>query len=107
MVRCIVDGALLSIILLSLILRCPFTLQYVREQVSVAVRDSSLFIRTNYIITAVWAGAMSIIVAAELALHFCEALPVWLGSTAIAIALGGAFAVTVWYPKQLQQQRMG
>src|ERR1700733_10588109 len=64
-VRSVVDGGLLLIILLSVVVGRPFTLQYAREQVSASVQDSPRFIRTNYIITAIWALAMAVIVLAD------------------------------------------
>ncbi len=56
-VRLRVDVGLLLIVLLSMLLRRPFTLQYAREQVAPELWHRPLFIRTNYVITAVWAGA--------------------------------------------------
>src|SRR5271167_2046814 len=61
LVRTVVDGGLLLIILLSMLVRRPFTLQYAREQVPASVQSSATFIKTNYIITAVWALAMAIL----------------------------------------------
>jgi hypothetical protein len=63
-VRTVVDGGLLLIILLSMLVRRPFTLQYAREQVSAVVQGSPTFIKTNYIITSIWALAMAILVIA-------------------------------------------
>ena len=70
MVRSVVDGGLLLIILLSIMVSRPFTLQYAREQVPASVQDSPRFTRTNYIISAVWAVAMAVIVLADLTMHF-------------------------------------
>ncbi len=64
-VRTVVDGGLLLIILLSMLVRRPFTLQYAREQVPVSVQSSPTFIKTNYILTAVWSLAMAILVVAD------------------------------------------
>jgi hypothetical protein len=100
-VRSIVDAGLLLIIVVSLLVQRPFTLQYAREEVAPAVAQSPLFIRTNYIITGVWAVALAIIVAADLALHYFPSSPVWLGSAVIVAALAGAFGFTTVYPKRL------
>jgi hypothetical protein len=54
-VRLGVDAGLLLIVLASLAIRRPFTLQYAPEQVSMDLWSSPGFIRTNYGITAVWA----------------------------------------------------
>lgn len=98
-VRSVVDGGLLLIILLSMFIRRPFTLQYAREQVSSAVQSSSTFVRTNYIITSAWAVAMAIIVVADLAMHFVTAIPVQVEIVVIVAALGGAFWFSKWYPE--------
>jgi hypothetical protein len=100
-VRTVVDGGLLSIILLSLLVRHPFTLQYAREQVPATVQSSPKFVATNYILTTVWALAMAIIVISDLAMHFVTGLPVQLEIVAILGALGGAVWFTKWYPKQI------
>jgi hypothetical protein len=78
-------------------------LQYAREQVPAAVQSSPRFVRTNYIITTVWALAMAIIVTADLAMHFVTALPVQLEIVAILGALGGALWFTRWYPEQMRK----
>lgn len=103
-VRAVVDGGLLLIILLSMVIRRPFTLQYAREQVSAAVQSSPTFVRTNYIITSIWALAMALIVAADLAMHFATGIPVQVEIVVIVAALGGAFWFSKWYPKTKHPQ---
>jgi hypothetical protein len=104
-VRTVVDGGLLLIILFSLLVRRPFTLQYAREQVSPAGQTSPTFVRTNYIITAGWATAMAIVVMADVAMHFVPSLPVRFEIVPLVAALGGAFWFTKWYPRQLKRRR--
>ncbi len=104
-VRSFVDGGLLLIILLSLALRRPFTLQYAREQVPAAVQTSPTFVRTNYVITAVWAAAMAIVVLADLAMHFVTILPAKMDTLAIIAALVGAFWFSDWYPEQIRKRK--
>jgi signal transduction histidine kinase len=103
-VRAVVDGGLLFIIVLSLLIRRPFTLQYARERVPATVQNSPSFIRTNYIITMVWALAMAIIVVADLAMHFATRLPVQVEVVVIVGALGGAFWFSKWYPETKRRQ---
>jgi hypothetical protein len=50
-VRLRVDTGLLAIVLASMALGRPFTLQYAREQVAPALWNSAVFMRTNYVIT--------------------------------------------------------
>jgi len=107
MVRTVVDGGLLFIILLSMLVRSPFTLQYAREQVPASVQSSPTFIKTNYILTAVWALAMAILVVADLAMHFLPNLPLRLEIVVMFAALGSAFWFTKWYPAQLRKQAKG
>jgi hypothetical protein len=102
-VRSVVDGGLLLIILFSVAIGRPFTLQYAREQVPEAVQSSPRFIRTNYIITAAWALAMAVIVAADLAMHFMAGVPVRVEVIVMIAALAGAFWFTKWYPAQLSK----
>jgi hypothetical protein len=107
MVRTVVDGGLLLLILLSMLVRRPFTLQYAREQVPASVQSSPTFIKTNYILTAVWALAMAILVVADLAMHLLPSLPLRLEIVVMLAALGGAFWFTKWYPGQVRKQLKG
>ena len=74
-VRLVVDAGLLLIVLISIAIRRPFTLQYAREQVSQDLWTSEEFVRTNYVITAVWALAFVALVAADLVLINMPDLP--------------------------------
>jgi hypothetical protein len=99
-VRLLVDFGLLLIVLGSIAVRKPFTLQYAREQVAPELWQSAEFIRTNYIITGVWAGAFAAMVIAELALLYVPDLPPRVGIIAIVVALYGAVKFTGWYPER-------
>jgi hypothetical protein len=99
-VRLWVDAGLLVIVLVSLAVRQPFTLQYAREQVSRELWDTPEFVRTNYIITAVWAGAFALMVAADLMMLFVPALPTFVAILVTVAALWGAARFTSWYPER-------
>jgi hypothetical protein len=101
-VRMRVDVGLLLIVLVSMALRRPFTLQYAREQVSPELWDRPIFIRTNYVITAVWAVAFAVNVAADFALLYAPAPSASLGVVATILAIVGAFWFTAWYPKRVR-----
>jgi hypothetical protein len=103
LVRCVVDGGLLGIMLLSIVVGRPFTLEYARERVPSPLYDSRLFIRQNYIITAVWAVSMAIIVLADLVLHYVQRFPAWAAGIAIAAAFTGALVFSRWYPRRGDQ----
>ena len=101
-VRLAVDAGLLAIVLASMVLGRPFTLQYAREQVAPEHWDAPEFIRTNYVITAVWAAAFAVMVAAELALLTLPDVPRGIGIGAIILALVGAVKFTGWYPDRVK-----
>jgi hypothetical protein len=103
-VRLVVDAGLLLIVLASLAIRRPFTLQYAREQAVPALWTSPEFVRTNYVITTVWALAFAVMVAAELVLLYMPGVPPRAGIIAIVLALVGAVKFTGWYP---ERQRAG
>ncbi len=74
-VRLCVDAGLLLIVLVSMAVGRPFTLQYAREQVPPEFWDRPEFIRTNYVITGAWALAFAVMVVAKLALLYVPELP--------------------------------
>ena len=99
-VRLVVDAGLLLIVLASLVMRRPFTLQYARERVAPELWGEPEFVRTNYVITAVWALAFAVIVVAELVLLYVPDIPPHAGIVAIVLALVGAVKFTGWYPER-------
>ena len=101
-VRLCVDAGLLLIVLVSMAVGRPFTLQYAREQVSPKFWNSPAFVRTNYVITGIWAVAFAVMVIAELALLYVPNLPPRAGIIAIILALVGAVKFTGWYPKYVR-----
>jgi hypothetical protein len=101
-VRLCVDIGLLGIVLVSLAMRQPFTLEYAREQVAPEHWGSPIFLRTNTVISAGWAVAFLVMVLAEAALLWVPGLPPTLGVVAIVAALLGGVAFTKWYAKVAQ-----
>jgi hypothetical protein len=102
-VRLCVDAGLLAIVLVTMAIGRPFTLQYAREQVAVEHQTSPAFIRTNYVISGVWALAFAVMVAAELALLYLPVMSHRVGVLAIIVALVGAVKFTGWYPDHVRQ----
>ena len=100
-VRLRVDLGLLLIVLASIALRKPFTLQYARERVSPEFWDRREFVRTKYIITAVWAAAFAVMVVAEAALVYVPAMPNRLGIVVTVLASVAAVKFTSWYPARI------
>jgi hypothetical protein len=100
-VRLRVDAGLLLIVLVSLAIRHPFTLQYAREQVAPEIRVRPEFFRINFFITAVWALAFAAMVIADLILVYMPETPPRIGIVITILALVGAYKFTAWYPKQV------
>lgn len=103
-VRLAVDGGLLAIVLVSLAIGRPFTLQYARERVPEALWSSPVFLTTNRVITAVWAAAFAGLVAADAAAEYVPAVPLWLDVAASIAVFAGAVWFTGWYPGQVRRR---
>jgi hypothetical protein len=99
-VRLRVDSGLLLIVLLSIAVREPFTLQYAREKVARDLWNTSRFLRTNYIVTAAWAGAFAVMVAADLVMLYVPSLPTRFAIIVTILAIYAAFRFTAWYPQR-------
>ena len=96
-VRLCVDVGLLVIVLGSLAVRKPFTIQYARESVPREHWNSPTFVRTNVVITAVWALAFALLVAADVVMLYAPDVPHQVGVAVTVLALIGAFRFTEWY----------
>lgn len=100
-VRLRVDVGLLAIVLLSIALRRPFTLQYAREQADRTGRETAGFIRANYAISSAWAAAFAVLVAADVLMMTRPDVPLRVGIIATIAALYAAVKFTAWYPDHL------
>jgi hypothetical protein len=101
-VRLRVDAGLLLIVLASIAIRRPFTLQYAREQVAPELWSSPIFVRTNYVITLVWALAFATMVAADLLMIYVSSITHSVGIIVTVVALYAAIKFTGWYPRHQQ-----
>jgi hypothetical protein len=99
-VRLRVDAGLLLIVLLSMVLGRPFSLQYARESVDRQHWDSPEFVRINYVISAAWAVAFAVLVAADVVMDFMPGLPQAGSVAATVLALAAAAWFTDRYPEQ-------
>ncbi len=93
--------ALVVIAVGSMLVRRPFTLEYAREEVSPALWNNPVFIRTNYVITGFWAGAF---VVAAISGFIGDAIlddsnNIWTGWIIQTGAMIVAIQFTIWYPK--------
>lgn len=106
-VRLAVDGGLLAIALVSLAIDRPFTLSYARERVPEALWATPVFLTTNRIITAVWAGAFAVHVAADAAAEYISAIPLTVDVVASIAAFLAAVWFTRWYPARVRRRYLG
>jgi hypothetical protein len=97
-VRLRVDGGLMLIVLASIALRKPFTLQYAQEQVATEHWNSTGFVHINYVISAAWAAAFAVLVLADLILTYLPLVPHSVGILITVAALVGAMKFSDWYP---------
>jgi len=98
-----VDGGLLTIMLASLILHEPFTLQYAREQVAKEHWQSPAFLRTNYVVTGVWVAALAIMTAADAMAAFSPLVSVTAAVAAGLVALAAALTFSLRYPAYVRR----
>ncbi len=99
-VRLRVDAGLMLIVLASIALRQPFTIQYARETVDREHWDSPEFVHVNYVISAAWAVAFGALVLADIVMAYVPTLPHSVGVIATVVALFAAVKFTAWYPDQ-------
>jgi hypothetical protein len=97
-VRLAVDLGLLAIIVGSLAVGQPFTMQYARERVAEEVWQRPLFASVNRRITLGWAGAFAVLAAAHAAVVFVPGVPVWADVAVTIGALAAAVRFSTWYP---------
>ena len=107
-VRLVIDCGLLLIAAGSMTIGNPFTLQYAREQTPPEFWHTPVFIRTNYIITAVWALSFLVTTAADAAATFNKRFPLSLDIGTGLAALALAVIFTARYPLHVRArvQRM-
>jgi hypothetical protein len=105
-VRLWVDAGLMVIVLVTMAVGRPFTLQYAHEQVSSSLWSSPVFLHTNYIITGAWALAFLLLAIADWILLKAPGTPRVVGFAVIAALLYGAYKFTSWYPQQVRSRNI-
>jgi hypothetical protein len=101
-VRLVVDSGLMVIALATIVVGNPFTLDYAREQVPQEFWRAPLFLRTNYIVAAVWVAAFAAMTAADAVATFNARFPLTLDMAANLAALALAVAFTARYPAHIR-----
>ena len=92
-----VDGGLLTIMLISLILHEPFTLQYARQQAMPELWREPGFLRTNYVVTGVWVLALALMTAIDAAAIFTGRISLTVAVGVGLVALAGALTFSARY----------
>jgi hypothetical protein len=100
-VRLRVDAGLLAIVLVSIAIRRPFTLQYAREQAAAELWSHPVFVRTNYVISAAWGAAFAAMVVADIVLVYMPQVPRAAGIAVTVVALMAAVKFTARYPERV------
>jgi hypothetical protein len=93
-----IDAGLFAIMLGSLVIGKPFTLQYARERVDPELWNSPLFLSVNRVITLVWALAFAVVCAADILAVYFPSVPLPLDLLLVGLAIAAAAQFTSWYP---------
>lgn len=96
-----VDTGVLFIVLLSIALRRPFTLEYAREKQPEYVWKSRRFARMKYAIAMAWALAFAVMAATDALLLYRPQLPQSIAIVVTVAALAAAMKFTAWYPDRV------
>lgn len=99
-VKLSVDAGMLLVILASIALRRPFTLQYAIEEVDAETAKIPGFIRANYVISGVWAASMVAMMIGNVMLIYVPDLPIWSSLLVAFAARNSAVYFTRWYPER-------
>lgn len=105
-VKLCVNIGLLAIVLVSIVIGTPFTVQYAKAQVPREHWNSPGFLRVNYVMSAVWGLSFLLTALADLGeMYFASST----GALDTAVVIGsmiGAMKFTAWYPDWVQKQKM-
>ena len=99
-IRILSNAGLTLIVLVSIIIRKPFTLQYARESVPKESWDSPEFLHANYIITWVWFAAFVVNTAASGLDHIIPSMNAVVGYAIASSPFVVATMFTTWYRKK-------
>jgi hypothetical protein len=98
-VKFAVDAGIFLVMLGSIVIGKPFTLQYAQEAVDAETAKLPGFIRANYTITWAWVLAIVLMMAGNVALIYVPGLPLWSGLLVAFAARNSAIYFTRWYPQ--------
>ncbi|CAN5789998.1 hypothetical protein BH09ACT7_BH09ACT7_38810 [soil metagenome] len=97
------NGALALGSWVTLLIGKPFTLEYAKQHADRAQWRTPLFIRTNVILTGVWATVFTVNTVVAWILIGQVSIPAWAWHTMTYVALLAAAAFTSWYPTHVRR----
>jgi hypothetical protein len=98
------NGALAAGTWMSIALKRPFTLEYAREHTDPSLWHSPLFLRTNYILTLMWAVTFTINATLSWQRNFQPIMPGWGYETSSYSLLVLAMFMSTWYPQFVKRR---
>ena len=99
-IRLLSNVALTLIVLVSILIGKPFTIQYARESVPKEHWDSPEFLRANYVITWVWFAAFVVNAAASGLNYLIPSINVVVNYVIAIVPFIAASMFTSWYTKR-------
>lgn len=99
------NGALAAGTWASVVLKRPFTLEYAREHTDPSLWRSPSFLRTNYILTLMWALTFTFNAALSWQRNSWPVMPGWAYETSSYGLLVLAMFVSTWYPQFVRRRR--
>ncbi len=99
------NGALAAGTWASIAVGRPFTLEYAREHTDPSLWSSPVFLRTNYLLTLMWAAAFTINALLAWLRSVQPTMPGWAYETISYGLLILAMFVSTWYPQYVRRRR--
>lgn len=100
------NGALAAAVWIGIALKRPFTLEYAREHTDPSLWHSPSFLRTNYILTLMWAVTFTINATLSWQRSFEPIMPGWAYETSSYSLLVLAMFISTWYPQFVRRRRL-
>jgi hypothetical protein len=100
------NGALAAGTWMSIVLKRPFTLEYAREHTEPGLWQSPSFLRTNYILTLMWAVTFTINASLSWQRRAQPIMPGWAYETSSYSLLVLAMFISTWYPQYVRRSRL-
>lgn len=101
-VRLVVDAGLLMVVIVSIAVGRPFSLQYAREEAPREAWNHPSFLAQNRNISLVWAAAFVVLVLADAAMIYVPEIPRRIDIIATVLALVVAYKYTARAAKQAE-----